>query len=250
MKIHKFTKSEISRFKTYLDKQVIPDPTDELRIIYERRILYEISHLRAEKYDSPEHAEELKGIQTRTGTDNVPRGNQNPNFDRLLKYYDDLLESPSKKPLRQPLTLSQAIDLLSDLHCFITGFEHTPKWEFTPMIVQPKPDPRCVEEQPNLFFGYLLTKFVEKLHERESKKFSEVTDNRFDDESIRETLTTLRELLMAKKIDQFTNWANDILKAVDQPATFKPDNNIMSDIPESTKTLMEFLYYMEYTYSQ
>jgi hypothetical protein len=246
---HKFTKSEKDRFKRYLDKQVISDPTEELRIIYERRILYEISHLRAEKYDSPEHIEELRKIQEKTNTDNVPRGNQNPNFDRLLKYYDDLLASPSKKPLRPAITIQQAVDLLNDLHIFIMGFNHTPKWEYTPLILNPQPDPRCVQDKPNLFFGYLLTQFVNKLHDREAKKFAALTNDRFDPESITDTLSTLRKLITTDKFEEFQTWANDILQAVDQPAEYQsPESGHQLDTPELMTTLPDFLQYIESTY--
>lgn len=249
---YKFTVKEKAEFENYLKKQVIGVPTNNLRSIYERRILYEISYLRAEKYDSPENAEELREFQANNRSKQIPRGIQNKNFDNLLKYHSKLLDSPSQKPPYPALSISDAVKLLKELNQYVCSFYKYVKtdprpqvWEFQPKFLEPIPDPRCVQHDPNMFFCYLLTKFREKLYEREMEVFNKLTGKEFDQESVVSLLTDLRTVLSDSDLSTYKNFIQQISGYQwDRAVSFFQYKNL----PEECENINDFYGYLYNAY--
>lgn len=253
---YKFSKSELEEFEKYLSKQVIAkNPTNNLRNIYERRILYEISFLRAEKYDSPEHLEELKEIQKNNESKQVPRGIQNKNFDTLLEYHSKLLDSPSEKPPYPALNIQGAVKLLHDLNIFICGFydyvKSGPvmpvKWKFEPRFLDPIPDPRCVQHDPNLFFCYLLSKFRLNLFQREIDKFNKLTNNSFDKESVETSLEQLRSTLSDGDLPTYQEFAKEILDGSEWQESVNSSDIVLVEKCEKLTEIFDYLYNTYYS---
>lgn len=253
--VYKFSEVERAGFEDYLKKQVIKGPTKNLRNIYERRILYEISYLRAEKYDSPENAEELKEFMQNNKSKEPPRGIQNKNFDTLLKYHSKLLESPSQKPPYPALSMTDAVNLLRELNQYLCGFYKYVKtvpppkvWGFEPKILEPLPDPRCVQHDPNMFFCYLLTRFRENLYEREMETFNKLTNKEFDQESATNALKQMREVLSESDLHNFKEYIQQISNL-----SWTPDKseNQYKKLPEECESISDFYGYLfETNYSK
>lgn len=200
IRLIKIKTKDLKKYEDFLSNQIIPDPPEELLIVYEKRVLHEMSYLRAEKYDSPEHQEELRAIQAEmSGSDKskVPRNIQNPNYNKLLKFYDAIVGSS---------TLSEAIENIGQLISFLQGFDFwLKKWggsngfDYTPGILSKFLDPRCFQKDPEMYFHYLLTKVKHRLQEAEINKFKELVKNKFDDESTEESIFYLKEVRDDKK---------------------------------------------------
>ena len=241
--IHKFSESDLIKFKKYLDNQVINKPSEALLVIYEKRILHELSYLRAEKYDSPEHQKELKQLQKESGNNKVPRNNQNPNYDKLIGFYEKLTNPKSKH------SMSQAIEILQELYQFMTSFSFFPHFELKLAYLRPLVDPRCVQEDANLYFCYLLTKFRDQiLLPREATVFNELTGKTFDEDSIVATLSLLIE--SKSNLSNFQGYANQILETIKMKTTYSIPKSFDSkppNIPEEAESLIDFL---DYLYSQ
>ena len=141
--IIKLSKQRLDQYAQFLDRQVIKVPSDDLLEIYERRVLTELSYLRAEKFDSPEHYRELRTLE------HVPRNIQNPNFDRLMGYYDRL---NSNQHVEQ--TLQILVEIAEFLICELEVLE---PFEYSPQIYEPQIDVRCCETLEQ-YFNYILTK--------------------------------------------------------------------------------------------
>jgi len=254
---YKFSKSELEEFEKYLSKQVIAkNPTNNLRSIYERRILYEISFLRAEKYDSPEHVEELKELQKNNGSKQIPRGIQNKNFDTLLDYHSKLLDSPSEKPPYPALNIQDAVKLLYNLNIFICGFYHyvksgpviPVKWKFEPMFLDPIPDPRCVQSNPNMYFCYLLSRFRLNLYQREIDKFHKLTNNSFDKESVEASLDQLRNTLSDNDLPTYMEFTKEIdLESKWKIPTDEKGSVVIIEKCETLDDLFDYLYNTYYS---
>jgi hypothetical protein len=248
---YKFSESELKGFEEYLSKQVIAkNPTNNLRNIYERRILYEISYLRAEKYDSPENAEELRELQIKNKSNQIPRGVQNKNFDTLLKYHSKLLESPSEKPPYPALSIKGAVKLLEELNGFVCGFyqyvksDPVPvKWKFEPKFLESLPDPRCVQGDPNMFFCYLLTRFKQNLEGREVDKFNKLTNNGFDKESVKMSLEQMRGVLMEGDLVTYQEFTKEI-SGLDWDVKVVGSK----EVPEDCENMKDFFDYLYLTY--
>ena len=251
--VYKFSKKELDGFKEYLSKQVIDIPTNNLRNIYEKRILYEISYLRAEKYDSPENAEELKELQKTTKSKNVPRGIQNKNFDTLLKYHSKLFESPSEKPPYPALSVLDAVALLKELNQYIcswykyvtTSVPLPVPWTFMPRFLSPLPDVRCVQHDPNLFFCYLLTRFKMGLVDREIKVFNKLTKSEYDAESVKLTLEQLRDALVEGDMKTYLEFTQEIAGGVPwNVGGVVAEINLIPEKCEGLKDLFDYMYLM------
>lgn len=244
---HQFTKSDLIGFKKFLDQQVINQPSDELLEMYEKRILHELSYLRAERYDSPEHQKELKQLQKEAGNDKIPRNNQNPNYDKLIGFYEKLIDVEGQKK-KKPANYSihQVIEILNELYQFLISFSFFPHFELKLAYLSPLVDPRCVQEDPNLYLCYLLTKFRDQiLLPREAGIFNQLTEEVFDDESITGTLTLLRE--SKNDPSNFRGYANQILEAIESKVKYSiPESSDPSppDIPEDAESLIDFLNYL------
>jgi len=231
-----------------LDQQVINEPSEELLVIYEKRILHELSYLRAERYDSPEHQEELKQLQKKEGNDKIPRNNQNPNYDKLIGFYEKLIDVKGQKD-KKPANYSipQVVEILEELYQFMISFSFFPHFELKLAYLSPLVDPRCVQEDANLYFCYLLTKFRDQiLSSREAKVFNQLTEETFDQESIIATLTLLKE----SDSSNFQGYSNQILEAVESKVKYhvpQSSDSAPPNIPEEAESLIDFL---DYLYSQ
>ena len=219
-------------FRNYLEKQIIPDPPNDLLhydengifvckpghllTIYEKRILYEHSYLRAEKYDSPEHQEELKKIQAKSDNQTkVPRNIQNPNYDILMNYYEKIVTAP---------TLQRAIKELDRMHKFMNSFGLIRKFQYKPMFLEttlPHLDPRFFEKEEDLplFLNYLLTKVRNRLAQQEFQCLLTLTNKMFDDQSTHEALYYLRDI--REKPDEYQSVANQLKDAIDHQPDYQ-----------------------------
>lgn len=112
-----FTNEEINEFKEQIANFVIPDPNDELIPMYEMEKIKNLLNIRAEKYDSPEHQEELiklkkehiganKGNSTNHKEFKVARNKQNPNYTNLFNFLNQIrkLSSANYTDLHGELT--------------------------------------------------------------------------------------------------------------------------------------------------
>lgn len=217
-------KDRLDKFKKYLEAQVIPDPPDDLLTVYEMRVLHEHSFLRAEKYDSPEHQQELKEIQKENGDfRKIPRNIQNPNYDRLMDFYDQIIKSKS---------IPECIDLINQLHQFMDSFGLIKKFNWTPSFLEsdlPQLDPRLFEQEPDLplYLSYLLTKVRNRLIHEEFTMFLILTQNYFDDQSSYEALDTLRASRNSSK--DYIDIVTQILEALnyhDSNYQINPNTNL------------------------
>lgn len=200
---------DLKRYEGFLSRQIIQEPTDELLAIYEKRVLHEMSGLRAEKFDSPEHKEELKKIQQELDDQNkIPRNIQNPNYDKLMNHYKLIVSSSS---------LTGTIDHIQDLIGFLNQFEFWlggSRFDYQPGILSRFLDCRCFQEEPEMYFHYLLTKMKHIFQKKEYKKFKELINNQFDDESIEESIHYLKGARDNK--DDYIDLVYQILEALPQ----------------------------------
>lgn len=250
------TQKELERYKEYINKQVIVIPTDKLLEIYEKRILHELSYLRAEKYDSPEHKEELKKVMEKNGNDKIPRNIQNPNYDKLMSYYQRL-QPPDKKDKKQKdkldISITEAIIILKELYDFMMSFSFAPRFEFLIAYLDRDLDPRCFETNPQLYLCYLLTKVRKRLMKRELIIFNKVTDNRFDDQSASDSLHMLKDV--RSSIDEYVNLANEFYEAMEMKEKFKKEDILEIDktkiikLPEKCETIKDLIIYIYFSYS-
>jgi len=215
IKTHKFSKKEKTEFKNFIDQQIIKKPTPNLNEIYEKRILLDHSYLRAEKYDSPEHQETLKKIQQEAKNDTVPRHQQNPNFDVLIKHIETVNKSTS---------LESCVQNLQKLRTFVGnfGFRKFPPnqkdQEWIPSFLnlsQEEMDPRLFEQEQYFdhFMNYLLTKLQFKFHEQEFKTFLKLTNSKLDDESSHQCIDQLR--LLRNNLTEYQETVNQIFEAIE-----------------------------------
>tara|TARA_R100001163_G_C5061930_1_gene198904 strand:+ start:1887 stop:2645 length:759 start_codon:yes stop_codon:yes gene_type:complete len=240
---YKFNKAELNRQKKFLEKQIIPDPTEELLEIYEKRILYELSYLRAEKYDSPEHAKELKRVQIREKNDIIPRNIQNPNFDKLMDYYNKIIGPKTEQ------SFSEIIKIHRELYDFMMSFNFVPRFEYKLQYLDPLPDPRCIETDIVLYMAYLLTKARFVFHRREIVKFDKLTQKEFDSESISETLLTLKFTRDEGNKLKYEEFGNEILSSFEDSANKYKIYNGKDDpdppkLVEEAESIVDFLNYL------
>lgn len=138
------------QYVDFINRQIIPDPPDELREIYEMRVLTELSYLKAEMYDSPEHADDLRDIQEREGNDTVPRNIQNPNFTRMLEFYDMINQEKNMDGVLAGITkLKRFLESLN--------LEKVGPIEYEPGVYDEIFDVRCCSNLGQ-YFNYLLTR--------------------------------------------------------------------------------------------
>lgn len=231
----KISEAQRKKYQQYLDQQIISDPTDELLSIYERRILNELSYLRAEKYDSPEHQTELKALQKKNQNDKVPRNIQNPNYDQLMSYYQKLDCS---------ITVKQGVVLIKELHQFLMSFQFVPRFQLKIAIFPDSIDPRCIQEDPQLFLCYLLTKVQTRIN-HENNIFNHLTNRKFDDQSVSQTIELLKETRESSPFEDYQNLADEIYQALGEPESTKyQKKNLKLTDPSDCRTLNDFLNYI------
>lgn len=205
----------LNEFQDYLKRQIIPDPPAELLTIYEKRILHDHSYLRAEKYDSPEHQEELKKIQAKSDNPNkVPRNIQNPNYDKLMNFHERIVTA---------LTIPEAHKIIIELHEFMNSFDLIRKFQFQPVFLEVDLilDPRFFEQEPDLplYLNYLLTKVRNRIAIDEFKALNHLTHQKFDDESIIGALHVLRDA--REKPNDYIALSNQILEAIGEKPNYQ-----------------------------
>lgn len=228
-------------FRAYLERQVIPDPPDDLLSVYEQRILHEHSYFRAEKYDSPEHQEELKKIQAESDNpDKVPRNIQNPNYDKLMDYYHKIVNSK---------TVPEAVNKINEMYNFLTGFNLVKKFKYQPVFLETSLDsldPRFFEQEPDfsLFLSYLLTKVRNRIAQQEFECLLHLTEKKFDDESIAGALDSLRDV--RENSHEYEVLANQLREAVISDGKYELNPSQTQEIkkPEEYQSLDEFLNYL------
>lgn len=234
---HKFSRKERKKFKEWIDQQIIKKPTPDLLEIYERRILLDHSYLRAEKYDSPEHQQELQDIQKKEQNDKVPRNQQNPNFDKLMELLDNVQSSKS---------FHQITENLHQLRNFVHQFnfrKHKLNTTYIPNFLNLKKeelDPRLFEQEPEFdnYLNYLLTRFKYQQQEKELEIFLNLSDKKLDDESSKECLEALRD--SRTNSEEFLETANQICQALNKPE-FKLDNTPINPPFENINQFFNYL---------
>jgi len=252
--IIKISKKEMVNYKEFIDKQVIVDPTDKLLEIYEKRILNELSYLRAEKYDSPEHQSELKTLQEKNENDKIPRNIQNSNYDKLLSFHAKL-QPPDKKDKKNKdksdITIIEAITIIKELYDFMMSFKFAPRFELKIAYLDHDLDPRCFESNAQLYLCYLLTKVRNRVIKRELLFFHKVTDMKFDDQSASESLFMLKS--NRSSISDYVMLANQFYEALDIKESFKNEDITEIDkikkSPETCINLKDMLIYIFYSFS-
>lgn len=238
----KLSSNTQKRFQSFIEKQVIPEPNEELLEIYEKRILQEACYIRAEKYDSPEHQEELKKVLKEKNTSKIPRNNQNPNYDKLLTLYSQIEEQGN---------LMDAISKITEIDQFVTSLNVFPnKKKLELYLLDPLPDPRCIEEDYNMILSYFLTKFVDgQLYQKEVRTWNELTDYLLNEESSELLVKHLREKSTdAKGYQQTIN--EDILPQVDNDIVYKLSDQKSLPDPDECQNLEDFLDYIYINYSK
>jgi hypothetical protein len=135
------------RFETWRLKQVIPDPPDFLRDVYEKRVLMELTGIRAEKYDSPEHREELLKLQEKNKTKEVPRNNQNHNFEILMEMHTKLFKTTG---------IEDSIPILMEIKAFVEHLGLIQPFYYVVNTYDKLFDVRCCEDL-TMYFNYILT---------------------------------------------------------------------------------------------
>lgn len=244
----KFTDVELTKFKDYLQAQVIPDPPGELIEIYDKRVLHELSYLRAEKYDSPEWQTELEEEvwkNLKPGEEKVvPRNIQNPNYNKLLKYYHTILKQKS---------IPDVINQINQLVSFIRSFPFRPPFEFKPgfIVDLEAMDPRLYQDDLNLYLCYLLTRVRISIVLEELKLFNQLTKEAFDQESLNDSLINIKEE-RNKSQEAFELIGNQLIflmDSEDQPQKYQLDQSKMIYQLNQIKTLPEFLDYLYFSQS-
>lgn len=246
---YKFSKKERKKFKEWLNSQVITHPTSELLEIYEKRILLDHSYLRAEKYDSPEHQQELKEIQKKEDNRQVPRNQQNPNFDQLMNHLDQVQSSK---------TFQEIINHLNEMRNFIHHFnfrKYSLDQPYQPHFLNLKKDeldPRLFEQEPYFdhYLNYLLTQYQYKIHDQEFQIFLKLTNEQFNDESSQECLEALRE--SKSNSEEYEEIANQIFEAINNPLANQYQITSPKEMdplnyqldPKNFTTLQDFLNYL------
>jgi hypothetical protein len=89
---------DIERYKKTHDGFLLKDPDEELIAMYEIDILTSLLNIKAEKYDSREHQDELKKIQLSNlkNGDKIPRNIQNPNFTAIFSTFKKVRDAHEK----------------------------------------------------------------------------------------------------------------------------------------------------------
>jgi len=144
----------------FLDKQIIGhDPTDELREIYQKRVLIDFSYLKAEKWYSPEHQAELQRLQKNGEIgQEIPKNVINPNFVTLIAMFEIIVEADD---------LEDTYDAIMDLAKFVGQFTEVSYQEDDICIYEPLMDVRFCQDI-NQYFNYLLTFKHKKLVAKQS----------------------------------------------------------------------------------
>jgi len=240
----KISLNDRKNYEDFLSKQIIPDPPEELLTVYEKRVLNELSYLRAEKYDSPEHKEELKKIQDESkDSKKVPRNIQNPNYDILMKFYYDIVNSK---------TLSYAISYIVEMKDFLDSFGLIKSFTYQPSLLSYILDPRCFQNDLEMFLHYLLTKVKHKLTAKECEQFKKLTENKFDEESSEESIYYLKKARNSK--DDYENLVDQIYEAlgiddytyeISDKVGFTIDAKI--DVDSEKSTLQDFFNYLYFS---
>jgi len=148
----------LADYKHLQAKFIIPDPTEELKQIYEVNRLADLIGIRAEKYDSPEYkhlisddgkylkprVSGLSGLSGLSGSGDqsealvpVPKMVQNPNFDQMLILIKRLRGEKTIRALKRlvlfledlPLPRIKA-ELSSDVMAFRNLYELSNRTEF------------------------------------------------------------------------------------------------------------------------
>lgn len=221
MEIFDIPQDKYNKYKSFIDKQIITDPPDELREIYEQRVLSELTNIRAEKYDSPENKKELLELQKNTKTKEIPRNIQNPNYDYIMKNY---------KLTRKKHTPFGIVSICNNIHDYIMKLDLPNKFDnkfnYKPKLFNYLVDVRCCEDLP-MFFNYLFTfKFYELV-----EKFNNLL--KYDNNDL---INIVKKLLMIKLKN---NKGEYITK--DEYIDYVK-KNIPNIYTEKTKTLTENIY--------
>lgn len=249
-------KKEMERYNEFLEKQVVKKPSDKLLEIYEKRVLHELSYIRAEKYDSPEHQKELKELQIKNGNEKIPRNMQNPNYDKLMSYLQKLQEPEQKDKKSAPpqdINIIDAVKIIKELYDFMMGFEAMPKFELKIAYLNVYLDPRCFERDIELYMCYLLTKVRQRVIMRELKIFHKVTDQKFDDKSAEDSIMMLKDA--RKKMEDYVALANEFYMAMDADDVFEMkdikdiNEKEIKNQPEKCNSIKELIIYLYYSYS-
>lgn len=244
------SKKKYMEYCNYINKQIVPDPPDDLREMYEQRVLVELSFLRAEKFDSPEHREELKNI-AKNGE--VPRNIQNGNYDQLIKYYKAIVKSNT--PLQVVSHCIKIKEFLEKIHKRVntqgTNTQLGKTQGFLPFIYKPKYlnysiDVRCCDTL-ELYFNYMITL---KLHQL-TDKFEKLTNNIFPVEDISSTIRFILASISnnGKKVDkeEYIKNINDIYSLLNDNGlnlgSFQIKENKIG-VVDDCKTIEEFFNFI------
>ena len=92
------SEEEIEKYKTMCEGFLLKDPDEDLIAMYEIDTLVTILNIKAEKYDSREHQDELKQLQLADlkNANKIPRNIQNPNFTNIFSSFKKLRDAHSK----------------------------------------------------------------------------------------------------------------------------------------------------------
>lgn len=141
----------LKAMKEFQSKQIIKDdPSNELLEIYQKRVLIDYSYLKMEKWYSPEHQEELEDLKEKgvIGKE-IPKNVINPNFKKLMKLYEEVMEKKHE-------SFQSFFEALQNLIKFVQSFPFVPKFDYSPCIYKPLMDVRFCQDLDQ-YFNYLLT---------------------------------------------------------------------------------------------
>lgn len=196
-------------FDEYIGRQIIPNPPDNLVLIYEQSVLTDLSYIRAEKYDSPEW-KMRGGINENTNDNKISRNIQNPNYDRLMEMHAALMKSVN--PVKAAMThLKNIKDMLT------LELKLIPDFKYKPQILHKRIDVRCcrVKQDIKLLFNYFLTEIYHRQIDNELTVLKKMTNDVFEDSDLHNMLVYAHNIIGNK--DAYEAVVNDILEKIDQP---------------------------------
>jgi len=152
----------LDAMREFQSQQVIgDDPTDELLEIYQKRVLIDFSYLKAEKWYSPEHQNELKKRQAsgEIGKE-IPKNVINQNFVKLMALFNSIMIVGSDGDFDEYSCIEDKIkkvyQKLIDLVNFVKQFTDV-KYQIEDVcIYEPLMDVRFCQNLTQ-YFNYLLT---------------------------------------------------------------------------------------------
>ncbi len=216
---------EIDKCDQMIQNEIMKEPNDELCMIYEKRVLLDLSGMRIEKYDSPEYQDEV-----RRQNGKIVRNVNNPHYDQMIDYYNQIKKCQSADQLDY---------IISGLNDFLSELGLLEKADLSKVGLYDKLiDVRCCQNM-EMYHNYLITKWRDDLTKKEISKFDKLMNGLIELDNLNESLNYIKNL---KNREIFKETMDQLSSQVGIEVHIEDDELVGLDKCETLSQFMDYIY--------